>query len=136
MQAVYLPVRINFNMGCIETKGRFSVCNGGYWINFNMGCIETLQFCQWKTSKKRLTLTWDVLKRNGRPFYMPGLHRLTLTWDVLKHVLVGVDYLAELRLTLTWDVLKLVRQFICVSAKEINFNMRCIKSHERPKHKE
>ena len=62
--------------------------------------------------------------------------RLTLTWDVLKHVLVGVDYLAELRLTLTWDVLKLVRQFICVSAKEINFNMRCIKSHERPKHKE
>ena len=53
---------------------------------------------------------------------------LTLTWDVLKHVLVGVDYLAELRLTLTWDVLKLVRQFICVSAKEINFNMRCIET--------
>ena len=56
------------------------------------------------------------------------LLRLTLTWDVLKHVLVGVDYLAELRLTLTWDVLKLVRQFICVSAKEINFNMRCIET--------
>ena len=83
-------------------------------INFNMGCIETRK----------------QVHRHRRQ------SRLTLTWDVLKHVLVGVDYLAELRLTLTWDVLKLVRQFICVSAKEINFNMRCIKSHERPKHKE
>ena len=79
-----------------------------------MGCIET------------------ELRSRSRQWLL----RLTLTWDVLKHVLVGVDYLAELRLTLTWDVLKLVRQFICVSAKEINFNMRCIKSHERPKHKE
>ena len=59
---------------------------------------------------------------------MKQKRRLTLTWDVLKHVLVGVDYLAELRLTLTWDVLKLVQQFICVSAKEINFNMRCIET--------
>ena len=84
----------------------------------------------------RLTLTWDVLKHVLVGVDYLAELRLTLTWDVLKHVLVGVDYLAELRLTLTWDVLKLVRQFICVSAKEINFNMRCIKSHERPKHKE
>ena len=75
-------------------------------INFNMGCIETKSI-------------------EPQKYY---ILRLTLTWDVLRHVLVGVDYLAELRLTLTWDVLKLVRQFICVSAKEINFNMRCIET--------
>ena len=93
-------------MGCIETEFRSRSSSMAFKINFNMGCIETKSI-------------------EPQKYY---ILRLTLTWDVLKHVLVGVDYLAELRLTLTWDVLKLVRQFICVSAKEINFNMRCIET--------
>ena len=84
------------------------------WINFNMGCIETfldmMLFCVF--------------------------HKINFNMGCIETRQNGGTTATKPRLTLTWDVLKLVRQFICVSAKEINFNMRCIKSHERPKHKE
>ena len=32
---------INFNMGCIETRGRTGLYIATRMINFNMGCIET-----------------------------------------------------------------------------------------------
>ena len=55
-----------------------------FLINFNMGCIETILTTLLKKLLKRLTLTWDVLKRKARATAARGCYRLTLTWDVLK----------------------------------------------------
>ena len=56
-------VRINFNMGCIETSFFKSFVYDIFWINFNMGCIETKNPVVLSVRPKGLTLTWDVLKR-------------------------------------------------------------------------
>ena len=54
----------------------------------------------------RLTLTWDVLKCNGKIKVCSVLRWLTLTWDVLKwRNNIKVSFV-RIRLTLTWDVLK------------------------------
>ena len=59
---------INFNMGCIETFLDMMLFCVFHKINFNMGCIETRQNGGTTATKPRLTLTWDVLKRDFKRF--------------------------------------------------------------------
>ena len=55
-------IKINFNMGCIETRNYSVLSAELLQINFNMGCIETKRTVEACITFQRLTLTWDVLK--------------------------------------------------------------------------
>ena len=60
-------------------------------------------------------------------FRKPYKRRLTLTWDVLKSRYGSYSESPAERLTLTWDVLKWMTEYPIIHiCYPININMRCI----------